>query len=52
MVGFVLSIFQPSDEQDPEDDESVFYLARMMIDRRFQGRGYGRQAMLQLLVIM
>ena len=52
MVGFVLTIFQPPDEQDPEDDETVFYLARMMIDRRYQGRGYGRQAMLQLLEIM
>lgn len=31
MVGFVLTIFQPPDEQDPEDDETVFYLARMMI---------------------
>lgn len=52
MVGFALAIFQPADEQDPEDDETVFYLARMMIDHRYQGRGYGRQAMLQLLEIM
>lgn len=52
MVGFVMAVYQPRDEQDPEDDENVFYLARMMIDQRYQGRGYGRQAMLQLLEIM
>ena len=52
MVGFVFAVFQPPDEQDPDDQETVFYLARMMIDHRYQGRGYGREAMLQLLEIM
>jgi diamine N-acetyltransferase len=47
MVGFVMAIYQPQDANDPEDDEDVYYLARIMIDQAYQGRGYGKAALQQ-----
>ena len=41
MVGFVMSGF--------DADENRFYLVRLMIDERFQGRGYGRAATLAFI---
>jgi len=43
MVGFLMY------GQDELDGESVWMLMRFMVDRHYQGRGYGRAAM-QLLV--
>jgi diamine N-acetyltransferase len=40
LVGFVL--FHPIDKARPEDGHLI---VRLMIDRRFQGRGLGRQAL-------
>ena len=41
MVGFVMSGF--------DTDENRFYLVRLMIDERFQGRGYGKAATLAFI---
>jgi len=51
MVGFIMAVYQPIDD-DLEDDENVFYLSRMMIDKRYQGNGYGREAMIKMIEIM
>ena len=40
LVGFVL--FHPIDKDKPAEGHSI---VRLMIDRRFQGRGLGRQAL-------
>jgi diamine N-acetyltransferase len=49
MVGFVMAVYQPKDENDPEDDEDVYYLARIMIDKTYQGRGYGKAALQRMI---
>ena len=41
MVGFVLYGFDTEDEK--------FYLGRLMIDEKFQGKGYGRAATLEVI---
>lgn len=41
MVGFVMYDFEPK--------ESRGYITRLMIDARFQGNGYGRAAMKQVI---
>lgn len=38
-----------SDEIIPESYKNSYYLWRLMIDQRYQGRGYGKQAMTLLL---
>jgi len=35
---------------DPDDDN--YWIYRLMIDQRYQRRGYGRQALLQMLKLM
>ena len=52
MVGFIMAVYQPIDEDDPEDDENVFYLSRTMIDQRYQGNGYGKQAVIKMIEIL
>ena len=52
MVGFVMAIYQPQDANDPEDDEDVYYLARIMIDQAYQGRGYGKAALQQMIELI
>jgi len=52
MVGFIMAEYQPIDEDDPEDDENVYYLARLMIDKRYQGNGYGKEAMLKMIELI
>jgi len=41
MVGFVLYGF--------DEEEERFYLGRLMIDEKFQGKGYGRAATLEVI---
>ena len=41
MVGFVMYGFDTDDER--------FYLVRLMIDERFQGKGYGKAATLEVV---
>jgi diamine N-acetyltransferase len=48
MVGYTLYFFSAADEDDA-DDKDCYYICRFMIDKRYQGKGYGRQAMLKIL---
>ena len=48
MVGYTLYFYCEADEDDPED-EACYSICRLMIDKRYQGNGYGRQAMLKIL---
>ena len=41
MVGFIMYDFEPKESQG--------YISRLMIDARFQGNGYGRAAMQQVI---
>ena len=52
MVGFVMAEYQPIDENDPDDNENIYYLSRLMIDKRFQGKGYGKKGMIKMIEIM
>ncbi len=51
MVGFIMAVYQPMEEEDPTD-EDIYYLARMMVDTKHQGKGYGRKALEALLAIL
>lgn len=52
MIGFVFAIYQPIDENDYEDDEDVYYLARIMIDKNYQGKGYGKEALKKFIELL
>ncbi len=52
MVGFIMAVYQPIDPHDPEDTEDDYYLPRMMIDKRYQNRGFGKQALREMIDIM
>lgn len=52
MVGFVMAVYQPIDVDNPEDDEDIYYLPRLMIDKKYQGKGYGKEAMKKIIDIM
>ena len=41
LVGFCMFIFDPEDE----DEEDRYFIWRFMIDRRYQGKGYGQAAL-------
>ena len=44
-VGFTMLAFEP-DYEDPDDR---YWLWRFMIDERYQGRGYGREALKRII---
>jgi diamine N-acetyltransferase len=44
MVGFIMYGL------DPEDNE--YWISRLLIDEKFQKRGYGKQAMEQILILI
>ena len=46
LVGFLM-LYDPTLSETPEDNE--FFLWRLMIDRKHQGRGYGRDAIERLV---
>jgi len=48
MVGYTLYFFSTADKYDPED-EDCYYICRFMIDKRYQGKGFGKQGMLKVL---
>ncbi|MCJ7841490.1 GNAT family N-acetyltransferase [Lederbergia sp. NSJ-179] len=52
MVGFTMAVYRPIDQNDPGDDENNFYISRLMIDQRYQGNGYGKQALVKFIEIM
>lgn len=33
MVGFIMAEYQPINPDDPDDEEDVYYLSRLMIDK-------------------
>jgi len=41
MVGFIMYCFDP--------DEEMGYIDRLMVDARYQGQGYGKTAMLEVI---
>lgn len=49
MVGFTFIVYQPIDKDNPLDDEDVYYLARIMIDKKYQGNGYGKLALKKII---
>jgi len=50
IVGFIMLAYDPAG--DDEDDETVYKVCRLMIDKEHQGKGYGRQAMERALEII
>lgn len=52
MVGFIMVVYQPIDLNDPDDDENVYYLSRIMIDKKYQGLGYGKVALKKVIEII
>src|SRR5438270_3530535 len=46
MIGFLMY------GHDPEDSEGVYWLLRFMIDKRHQGKGYGRSSLAEILRIL
>ncbi|HHT66358.1 MAG: GNAT family N-acetyltransferase [Caldicoprobacterales bacterium] len=51
MVGFIMLSYEPADEED-EEDETVYKIWRLMIDKKYQGLGYGRIAMEKALELI
>ena len=43
-VGFVMIGYNGWEDGDPEFMKNTYFIWRFMIDRRYQGKGYGRQA--------
>ncbi len=43
-IGFVMIGYNGYDEGDPEYFKDTYFIWRFMIDKRYQGKGYGRQA--------
>ncbi|MBO0992804.1 GNAT family N-acetyltransferase [Bacillus sp. SD088] len=52
MVGFTMAIYEPIDENDPDEDENHFYISRLMIDQRYQGNGYGKRALAKFIDVL
>ncbi len=48
MVGYTLYYYLPVGVNSPYD-EDCYCICRFMIDKRYQGKGYGKQAMLKIL---
>ena len=43
-VGFVMIGYNGYEDGDPEFMKNTYFIWRMMIDKKYQGNGYGRQA--------
>ena len=43
-IGFVMIGYNGYEEGDPEFMKNTYFIWRFMIDKRYQGNGYGRQA--------
>ena len=48
-VGFVMIGYNGYEDGDPEFMKNTYFIWRLMIDKRYQGRGYGREAIRQAL---
>ncbi len=51
-IGFVMVGYNGYDEGDPEFLKDTYFIWRLMIDKRYQGNGYGRQALKLALVFV
>jgi diamine N-acetyltransferase len=49
MVGFIMLSYNEADEND---DENAYWVCRLMIDKRYQGKGYGKKAMAKALELI
>lgn len=49
MVGFIMLSYN---ELDKHENASTYWIWRLMIDKRFQGNGYGREAMSKALELI
>lgn len=51
MVGFIMLSYDKADEDD-DDDEDVYCVWRLMIDKEYQGKGYGKETMKKALELI
>jgi len=49
MIGFVMIVYGNTGYDQPEYALENYCLLRLMIDEKYQGRGYGRQAMAKII---
>lgn len=49
MVGFIMLSYNDADENF---DESAYWVWRLMVDKQYQGKGYGKEAMLVALELI
>jgi len=53
LVGFTLMNFYPADKNKyRNDDEACYYISRLMIDKKYQGKGFGRKGMEKVLAFL
>ena len=50
-VGFIMSNYEVAEENEWAD-EDIYHICRFMIDKNHQGKGYGREAMLQMIELL
>ena len=50
MVGFIMLSYNEAEEN--ADDENAYWVWRLMIDKRYQGKGYGKEAMVGALKLI
>ena len=50
-IGFMMLSYEPKDPNEA-DDEDVYDIWRFMIDKNYQGKGYGKQAISKALEII
>lgn len=51
MVGFLMMSYNEKDEDDDED-EDAYSIWRFMIDKKYQGKGYGKESMAKALQLI
>ena len=51
MVGFIMLSYNEADEND-DDDENAYQVWRLMIDKQYQGKGYGKETMAKALELI
>jgi len=49
MVGFIMLSYSKTDDKD---DESAYWVWRLMVDKRYQGKGYGKETMSNALELI
>ena len=51
-IGFTKIVFVPKNEEPFHFSEDTYYLDAMMIDEKYQGKGYGKLALKQILAFI